>query len=84
MNVDAIKLNGDTLKCVNKDVNDEEKLHAELYKELEGTDRRISRTCRRGRGRGRGHSTTSSIGAKEKGKGKQAARGRGKGRVTIT
>ena len=81
--MDAIKLTGDTLKSVNKDVNEEEeKLYAELYKELEETDRRISRTRRRGRGRG--HSPTSSIGAKEKGKTKQVACGRGKGRATIT
>ena len=40
MNVDAIKLTGDPLKSVNKDVNEEEeKLYAELYKELEETDR---------------------------------------------
>ena len=82
--MDEFELKGDTLKSVNKPVNEEEeKLYVELYKELEETDRRITRTRRRGRGRGRGRSTPSTTSDKGKGKGKgtrdRATRGRGQG-----
>ena len=45
MDVDKFKLTGNTLLSVNKEVDEEEEaLYAELYKELEETDRRVSRT----------------------------------------
>lgn len=69
--MDQFKLTGDTLKSVNKEVDDEEeRIYAELYKELEETDRRISRT-RRGR-------STTSEGSKDKGKAKSKGKGKGK------
>lgn len=45
VNVAEFKLAGNTLKSVNKEVDeDEERLYAELYRELEEMDRHISRT----------------------------------------
>ena len=45
MDVDKFKLTGNTLLSVNKEVDEEEEaLYAELYKELEETDSRVSRT----------------------------------------
>ena len=77
--MDEFKLTGDTLKSVNKVVDEEEeRLYAELYKELEETDRRVTRTRRRGRGQ----PTSSTTSRKGQGKGRGPARGRGRGRAT--
>ena len=52
--MDTLKLTMDTLKSVNKERDPEEmQIYAELFRELEEIDLRVSRT-RRGRGRGRG------------------------------
>lgn len=48
--MDALKLTGDTLQSVNKvQDEEEERIYAEIYRELESFDRRPTRT-RRGRG----------------------------------
>ena len=54
--MDEFKLTGSTLKSVHKEVDiEEESIYAELYRELEETDRRISRTrSRRGTAGGKG------------------------------
>ena len=68
--MDEFKLTGDTLKSVNKVVDDEEeRLYTELYKELE----EMTRTHRRGRGQ----PTSSTTSRKRQGKGRGPAKGRG-------
>ena len=54
MNVDALKLTVDTLKSVNKERDPVEMdIYAELFRELEEVDLRVSRTrSRSSRGRG--------------------------------
>lgn len=70
--MDQFKLTGNTLKSVNKEVDEEEeRIYAEVYKELEETDRRISRTRR-------GRSATSEGSNKSKGKAKIKDKGKGK------
>ena len=75
------KLKGDTLKSVNKEVDEEEeRLYAELYKELEEVDRRISRTRRGGRKGGDGNVMSKGKG---KGKGKSLSKRKGRGETSI-
>lgn len=72
--MDEFKLTGNTLKSVNKEVDEEEeRIYAELYRELEETDRRISRTRHRRR------PTTTKDSGKGKDKGKENSKGKGKG-----
>ena len=53
--MDEFKLKGNTLKSVNKEVDpEEERLYANLYAELEETDRRVSRTRQKGKANARG------------------------------
>ena len=57
--MDVLKLTADTLKSVNKERDQEEMdIYAQLFRELEEVDLRISRT-RSGRGRGRGRGATN-------------------------
>ena len=74
--MDEFKLTKDTLHSVNKDVDYEsERLYAQLFSELEETDRRVSRLRQH-------HERTSTCGtmggSRGKGKGKDKSKGRGR------